>query len=398
MDPSGLVTHPCTRRARALVHAYDAQTVETQVHLATIAAPSGQEQARGRYMAERFVRLGLTEVHCDEVGNVLARLGGTASGAAVIVSAHMDTVFAAETVISPRRSGGRIWAPGITDNARGLAALLTVVRVLAESGARPRRPLWFVATVGEEGAGDLRGVKHLFRSGSRFTDTAAFLSLDGSGLQRIVNRALGSRRFRVSVRGPGGHSWSDFGLPNPIHALGLAIARMRRIELPRSPRASLTVARFGGGTSINAIPAEAWVELDLRSEDAELLNRTEASVRRELTLALREEDPTSGGGAPLLSMEVQLIGDRPSGTVEPSHPLVRAAMEATRIIGYQPELVASSTDANVPISLGIPAVTIGAGGESGGVHTVEEWYENREGARGVERALLLTLAAAGLTD
>jgi tripeptide aminopeptidase len=396
MDPARIAALPDVQRARALLQAQDAETLEQQIRIASIPSPTGAEAARARFVESHFRELGLAEVHTDEAGNVLGRLPGAEAARPVIVSAHLDTVFPAGTEIAPRREGERVWAPGITDDARGLAAVLALARVTTECGIRTERPLWFVATVGEEGAGDLRGVKHLFRAGSPFAAASAFVSLDGSGLRRIVCRAIGSRRLRVRVRGPGGHSWSDFGTGNPIHALGLAIARLRQVRLSTHPPATLTVARFGGGTSINAIPAEAWMELDLRSEDPEVLARTEAAVRRELSRAVAEEDPARHTASAQLSLEVTVIGDRPPGETAGDLPLVRAAADATRIVGCQPELAAASTDSNVPISLGIPAVTIGAGGDSGGVHTLEEWYDNREGTRGIERSLLLVLAAAGI--
>lgn len=396
MDPAEIAVLPAVRRARSLLHAHDADTVREQMAIAAIPAPSGEEAERGRFVRARFEEIGLADVSTDAAGNVLARLpGGSGDGQPAVVSAHLDTVFPAGTEVSPRRSGSRILAPGITDNSRGLAALLALARVLVEAGIHTRLPLWFAATVGEEGRGDLRGVKHLFRPDSPFAAAAAFVSLDGSGLRRVVNRGIGSRRLRATLRGPGGHSWSDFGLPNPIHALGTAVARIRRIPLPASPPSTLTVARIGGGTSVNAIPDEAWLEVDIRSADAGALRRIEAEVRKELERAAAEEDPRGHPRAPRLSLEIEVIGDRPSGAVEETHPLVRAALAATRAIGQQAELVASSTDANVPIALGIPAVTIGAGGVCGGVHTTAEWYENRDGARGLERALLLVLAAAG---
>jgi tripeptide aminopeptidase len=334
----------------------------------------------------------------DEVGNVLGLLPGdetAGSAGAALVTAHLDTVFPAGTDVEPRTVGRRIYAPGITDNCRGLAALLTTARILCELGVTARRPLWFVATVGEEGAGDLYGVKHLLREGGPFADAAAFVSLDGSGLRRVVHRALGSKRLRVEVRGPGGHSWSDFGRANPLHALGAMIAALSSIPLPAEPPTSLTVARSGGGTTINAIPASAWCEIDMRSEGAAELHDLDRRARQAMQRAVDAENGRRLQGTEALALEITVIGDRPSGSIPADDPLVRAAMEATRLMGAEPELVASSTDSNVAISRGIPAVTIGAGGDSGGIHTPGEWYEDVEGAEGLERSLLVTLAAAG---
>jgi tripeptide aminopeptidase len=397
MDLRRLLRSDGLDRARERIRELDRRTVERQIEIARIPAPSGEEDERGRHVAARFTDLGLADVHADEVGNVFGRLGGV-DGAAepLLVTAHLDTVFSADTDLTVRRSNGRIAVPGIADNARGLAGLLSIAEVLSSDGPAAPRPLVFVATVGEEGAGDLRGVKHLFREGSRFRKAHAFLSLDGSGIRRIVHRAVGSRRLRVRVGGPGGHSWSDWGLANPVHAVARSIASLMAIELPASPRTTLTVARVGGGTSINAIPADAWFELDLRSEGTESLRRLERQIRQRVSRAVAEENRGRTRNSRSLEVEWEPIGDRPGGILPESAPLVRAAAAVTREVGEEPEMVASSTDSNVPISLGIPALTIGVGGESGGIHTTGEWYSDEGGASGLERALLLVLAAAAV--
>lgn len=392
-----LTNHPAATAARARARALAAEAVRLQLELVRIPAPSGAEAERGARVCERLAALLPGPVEVDEVGNVIARATEGEPGAPpVVVAAHLDTVFAAETPIEPRHRGGRYWAPGITDNARGLAALLVLGRVLAELGVRTRRPVVLVATVGEEGAGDLRGVKHLFRDGSAWREAAAVIALDGSGVTRVVHRAIGSRRLRFEVAGPGGHSWSDWGAPNPLAALGSAMHALQRLELPEEPPAALTVARAGGGTSINSIPADAWMELDLRSEDPALLRQMEESARAAVEGAVRAENDARRRGTLPLLLQARVIGDRPAGVTPPDHPLVRWAVAATRAVGAQAELVGSSTDANAPIACGIGAVAIGAGGRSGGVHTLQEWYDDATGAEGLERALLLVLAAAGL--
>lgn len=387
---------PAVRRLRALVHRGDADTVRAQVEVARVPAPSFAEAARAEWVAARMAESGLAAVHRDEAGNVLARLPGSPEGPedAVVLAAHLDTVFPAGTDLSPREAGGRVYAPGITDNARGLAGMLAMARVLATCGTRTRRPLLFAATVGEEGIGDLAGVKHLFREGSGLRGAYAFVALDGSGVRRIVHRAIGSRRLRLTITGPGGHSWADRGAPNPAHVLGRAIAAVAGITLPSPGRSSLTVTRLAGGTSVNTVPRDAWMELDLRSEAPGALAEIEAAVRRHADAALAAENTRRRGSDPPLAAAVELIGDRPSGETPREHPLVRTASEVTVMLGEKPELVASSTDANLPISLGIPAIAIGIGGDSGGIHTTEEWYSNEKGALGVERALLIALAAA----
>ncbi|HET6765005.1 MAG TPA: M20/M25/M40 family metallo-hydrolase [Longimicrobiaceae bacterium] len=394
-----ILAHPAVRRLRAAAHETDTQTVDEQVALAGIPAPTFHESERGAYVAARFAALGLADVHTDAVGNVVARLPGSpaADSGQVVVAAHLDTVFPAGTdTRATRTADGRILAPGITDNCRGLAAMLAVARLLAAEGARTEGPLLFAATVGEEGSGDLRGVKHLFAEGGELRGAGAFVALDGSGVRRIVTRAIGSRRLRVEVTGPGGHSWADRGTPNPIAALGRTAAALAGMSLPSPARSSLTVARMGGGTSINAIPDAAWMEIDIRSEVPGALAEIEAAVRRHLQRGVAAENAHRRPADRPLATAVTLIGDRPSGETRGNDPLVRAALQATEAIGERAELAASSTDANLPISLGIPAICIGAGGDSGGIHTPEEWYRNDGGAAGVERALLVLLAAAGL--
>lgn len=400
MELNALLADRAVQRARTRLHETDAETLREQVELVRIPAPSFAEEERGARVRARFAEMGLDGLETDEVGNVLATLPGPADprAAPVVLSAHLDTVFPAETDLTPRHEGDRVYAPGITDNARGLAALLAVARVLAEARIRTVRPLLLAATVGEEGIGDLRGVKHLFREGAPLRGAAAFLSLDGSGTGRIVHRAIGSKRLRVTVRGPGGHSWADRGAANPVQALSAAVVAIGAVQPPPTARSALTVARIGGGTSVNSIPAEAWAEIDLRSDAPQPLARLEDEVRAAVHGAVEAENRARvhARRARPLTAAIDTIGDRPSGETDPSTALVRAALGVTRALGDPPELASSSTDANVAISLGIPAITIGAGGESGGVHTLAEWYSNRGGARGIERALLIALAVAGV--
>lgn len=379
--------------ARAAIRALDAETVAEQSRIAAIPAPAHGEAQRAAYLERRFRESGLVRVERDAAGNVIGWLPG-GSGAPVVVSAHLDTVFAADVPVEPRIEGSRVYAPGITDNARGLAALLALARVMAAHGRITRSPVVFAATVGEEGAGDLKGAKHLFRAGGPLAAAAASISLDGSGLRRVVNRGVGARRLRVSVVGPGGHSWSDWGAPNPIHAVGAAAAALAGAELPASPATTVTVARIGGGTSINALPEHAWMEIDIRSEERAALEVTEDRCRRMVERSVAAEREGARRGPARLALELEVIGDRPPGRTARADPLVQAALRVTRELGARPELAASSTDANVPMSLGIPAVTIGAGGRSGGVHTLHEWYENVGGALGIERALLLVVDRA----
>lgn len=386
---------PAIQPLRRRVHETDGETLTDQLALVRIPAPPLGEGIRGAHLRERFHAIGLTNVREDEVGNVLGEWAAPgAAGAPVVVAAHLDTVFPAGTDVEPRTEGRRVRAPGITDNCRGLAGMLAVARVLAGGGAPAARPVVFVGSVGEEGIGDLRGVKHLFREGSPLREAAAFVALDGSGMRRIVHRAIGSRRLRLEVEGPGGHSWSDRGTANPVAALGACIAALGALPLPHPPRSALTVSRIGGGSSVNSIPESAWMETDLRSEVPGALAEIESGVRAALARALDSENARRRRGTAALRAEVRVIGDRPSGETPPAHPLVEVAAAVTRSLGAPPELVGSSTDANVPMALGIPSIAIGAGGDSGGIHTLDEWYANDGGALGVERALLVVVAAA----
>jgi acetylornithine deacetylase/succinyl-diaminopimelate desuccinylase-like protein len=257
-----------------------------------------------------------------------------------------------------------------------------------------RRPIIFAATVGEEGAGDLRGTKHLF---ARLEEMpAACIALDGAGDDRVVNRALGARRFHIAFRGEGGHSWAAFGVPNPVHAAGATAAKLAALPLPRVPRTTLSVCRIGGGISVNSIPEEGWLEVDLRSSAPDALARCAEEIHLVVRAAAREENQRRAPGTAPLTYTVAVIGDRPCGELPPDDPLVRAAVDATAAIGRTATLATASTDANVPISLGIPAIAIGAGGRGGGVHTPGEWYDNTDGSLGVARALTVLVAAGEL--
>jgi acetylornithine deacetylase/succinyl-diaminopimelate desuccinylase-like protein len=387
---------PAFTRACASIHRADALTLEDQCTIARIPAPPFGERERGEWIRLAFVSLGLAGVQLDPEGNVMGVLEGTEPELPpVIIAAHLDTVFPAGTPLDLQTDGARLSLPGIADNARGLAGLLALIRVIGEAHITPVQNVIFVATVGEEGVGDLRGVKYLFREGSRFRRASAFIALDGTETRRIVTRGVGSRRYRVVLNGPGGHSWADRGTPNPAHSLGSAIAELARIRLPDQPAWALNVGRVGGGTSINAIPEEAWLELDLRSDDPDVLGMLETRALQAIDKAVLESNSERRRGALAGRAEITMIGERPAGATPADAPVVQAARSATRFIGRRPELVSSSTDANVPMALGIPAIAIGAGGESGGTHTLHEWFENRRGPEGIVRALLILLATAG---
>ena len=404
---SRLLAHDCVRAARSHLERSDEVTLARQAALCAIPAPTGAEGRRAAHVAELFRTVGLHDVAIDEVGNVYgwtAREGGRGNGegaAPVVLSAHLDTVFGPEVNVAVARRGQRLEGPGISDNARGLAALVAVAEAMVVTRVPTARPVLFAATVGEEGSGDLRGVKYLL-NGKRETGNgkpAAFIALDGAGLERVVHRALGSKRYRVTFRGPGGHSWAAFGVANPANAVGRATALLADLPsraAPPAPRTTCAVVRLGGGTGLNSIPQEAWLDLDLRSEDPKALAQLDVTVRAALDRALDDENRRRAPGTPPLTLEHQPVGDRPSGVTPRTHPLVLAAVAANRVLGRDAELASASTDANVPIALGIPAIALGAGGKGGDAHLATEWYENTEGALGIVRALLVTVAMAEL--
>jgi len=386
-----VVAHERVRAARHHIERSDERTLARQAALSAIPAPTGAEGVRGAHVAELLREAGLGDVAVDEVGNVSGWIG-TRREDAVVLSAHLDTVFGAGLDVSVERSGARLAGPGISDNARGLAALVTVAEALVRSRVVTLRPVRFAATVGEEGSGDLRGVKHLFTN--RHARPHAFIALDGAGLERIVHRALGARRYRATYLGPGGHSWAAFGVANPANAVGRATALLADLPAQHSPRTTCAVVRLGGGTGLNSIPQEAWLDLDLRSEDPRTLVQLDEAVQALLNRALAEENSHRTAGTPPLRLDLRRVGDRPSGVTPRAHPLVQTAIAATRALGRTHELACASTDANVPIALGVPAIALGAGGHAGDAHLPSEWYENVDGPLGVVRALLVTAAMA----
>ncbi len=367
----------------------NADVLAWQREVAAIPAPTGAEARRAAFVAGRFASLGLAGVRTDDAGNVLARFGG-GRGAGLVLAAHLDTVFPEETPHAVAAAGGRLVGPGIADNARGLAALLAVAAALPLAGGALRRPVTFVATTGEEGAGDLKGAKHLFEDPAFAPD--GFVAVDGAGSERVVHRALGSRRLRAIFRGPGGHSWAAFGVANPAHALGHAASGIATLPLPGGTRSTASVVRVGGGSGLNTIPQEAWLELDLRSEREEALEALFAGASQALGRALDTVNRQRTAGTRALTLELVPLGTRPSGITEPSAPLVQAAAAATRLLGRTPEFAAASTDANVAIARGVPGIALGAGGRGGDPHLASEWYEDDGGSDGLFRLLLVVLA------
>ena len=373
----------------------DEENERLLIELTEIPAPPFTEEVRAAHYLGLVREAGL-EAELDEIGNVVAHRKGRTGGRTIAVVAHLDTVFPEGTDVTVRRDGDKLMAPGIADDTRGLVTMLTIVKLMDRHGLDTRDDVLFVGSVGEEGTGDLRGVKHLFRDGGPEID--AFIAIDGTSNTRVLNHAIGSHRYRVSFLGPGGHSWGAFGLGNPAHAMARAIKLFddRAGEyVTAGAKTTYNIGRIGGGTSINSIPFENWMEVDMRSMEPGRLDEIDAIFQTAMTDALAEQNEMRRDGEEL-TVDVELIGDRPSGMVAIDTPLIQRALAATRAVGAEPELSMGSTDSNVPIARGIPATTIGSGGEGFGAHSLHEWWANRDGHLGIQKALLLVLAEAGL--
>ncbi len=392
-----LLRNERVRHACDFIHTHGREFTAELIRICEIPAPPFQEQARGRYFAQRFAELGLCDVHTDAAGNVIGVYAGASAQPLLVVSAHLDTVFPAGTDVTVNRSGSRLCAPGIADDCAGLAALLGLIEALNTAQIRPRGSIAFVATVGEEGEGDLRGVRHLFTKGKLAGRVGGFISFDGTAVEFITHQALGSKRFRILFGGPGGHSWGDFGVVNPVHALGRVVAKLADYRAPVEPRTTFNCGRIEGGESVNVIPEWAQLDVDLRSVSELELGRLEDFLLRAVQQAAEAENSLRAAAGKTLSVDVTLIGQRPSGETPKTMPLVQCAIEASQALGIRPLLNRASTDANIPISLGIPAITIGAGGVSADSHRLTEWYDPLGRELGYKRALLLILGMTGLT-
>jgi tripeptide aminopeptidase len=375
--------------------AQEPQTSEWQMKLAGIAAPPFGESARAAWLAERFRELGLDDVHTDEVGNVFGiRRGFEPSNRFLAITAHIDTVFPAGTTLRPRREGSRLYGPGISDNGAGVAALLATAGALHQCGIRHLGPLVFVGNVGEEGEGDLRGMRHIFSDPHWSEAIAATLVLDGAGADSVVAEALGSRRFEVLVRGPGGHSWSDFGAPNPIIVLARAIERFTQVRVAAVPKTTFNVGVIRGGTSVNSIPESASMRVDMRSTSSAEIDRLEMALRAALDQALLADMGKARSGA--LTYEATMIGSRPAGELDSNARILRVIRAVDSHLGNPSQVQRASTDANIPLSLGREAVAIGGGGAGGGAHTLQEWFDCAGRDLALRRILLAALALAGV--
>jgi tripeptide aminopeptidase len=371
-----------------------------QRELAEIPAPPFGEAARSEWLRDKFSSLGLENVHADELGNVFALLQPESAKPLVAASAHLDTVFPLGTRLETREEGNRLYGPGISDNAAGVVALLAVASALKRSPLALATNIVFIGNVGEEGEGNLRGMRHIFASTSpRWRDSIrCLLVIDGAGTDTYVTQALGSRRFEITFRGPGGHSWSDFGIPNPIVLLSRALARFSEVAVPESPRTTFNVGVVHGGTSVNSIPASATARVDLRSASGEELQRLEEHLRECVNEAWSEAPLAYRAGESKIRFGIESIGDRPAAELASNaHVLeVLRAVDAHLRIKSIPRV--ASTDANIPLSLGKEAVTIGAGGDGGGAHTLREWFDCGNRDLGLKRILLVLLALTGVRE
>jgi len=379
------------KQAFEIIKNNEPEMLNEQQRICEIAAPPFEESVRAAELKRLFEKLGLAGVRIDKAGNVIGTRPGANPRPNLVFAAHLDTVFPPGTEVKVTRSGETMSGPGISDDCRGLVVMLGVIRALNEAKINTPGTITFVADVGEEGLGDLRGMKELFGNSLRGS-IDKFISVDGTGAS-ITNIGVGSYRYKVTFKGPGGHSYGSFGMANPIQAMGRAIAKIDQFEVPEKPKTTFNVGRVGGGTSVNAIPFEAWMEVDMRSADVKALAALNDKFKAAMDEAVVEENKRwNGRGA--VSVSSELVGLRPAGQTPENSPIVRAALEVNRTFGLSENLGEGSTDSNVPMNQGIPAITIGGGGLGTGAHSLNERFDSHDSWKGTQRALLLALALA----
>jgi acetylornithine deacetylase/succinyl-diaminopimelate desuccinylase-like protein len=386
-----LAANPAVRAALDAAKRNEPRTLEFQARVCEIAAPPFHEEARGRELKRIFEELKLKDIRTDAAGNVIAVRPGKFARPNLVFAAHLDTVFPEGTNVKVTREGETMKGPGIGDNCRGLAVLVAIIRALDEAHVETPGTITFVADVGEEGLGDLRGMKSLFHNSLK-GQIDKFVSIDGTGLG-VTNVGVGSNRYRVTFKGPGGHSYGSFGMANPIQAMGRAIAKIDAFEVPANPKTTFNVGRVGGGTSVNAIPYEGWMEVDMRSFDPASLKALDTKFHTALREAVDEENRRwNNRGA--VSVSAELVGVRPAGKTAEDSAIVKTALAVSRALQIQESLREASTDSNVPMNIGIPAITISGGGIGTGAHSLGESFDPRDSWRGTQRALLLAIALA----
>jgi tripeptide aminopeptidase len=389
-----LADQPQVRNALAWLDKNLERVTDIQIQLTEIPAPSFQEEKRAEEVKRLLAGEGLT-LQTDKLGNVTGELPGVSEKEIVMLAAHLDTVFPAGTDVAVKREGGRLLAPGISDNGTGLAGMIAVARAIHAAHIKTQRTILFAANVGEEGEGNLRGMRALIDAYR--PELHAVIVLDGSGTDHVTTKALASRRLEVVITGPGGHSWSDFGMPNPINALVRGSVRFINTKVPVNPRTTFNLGQVEGGTSVNSIPYEAKLKVDLRSESEDEIARMEAAFRECMAAGVKDEmDNARDRSRGKLEWKVNLIGSRPGGELASDSPLLAALRIADDSLGNKSRVERSSTDANIPLSLGIDAIAIGAGGNGGGAHSLQEWYEPEGRELGLKRVLLTLLEVAGV--
>lgn len=395
---SGVASDPAVRRGLDGIKSWNAWTLDQQVSICEIPAPPFKEQARGAELRRRLIALGYANTRIDSIGNVIAERPGSGAGPTVMIAGHLDTVFPEGTAVKVAKKGDRFDSPGIGDDCRGLAVVLAIAKAMNEGAVRTTGRVILVGDVGEEGPGNLRGVRHLL-TGDYKGKVDYFISVDGLGI-RVTNRAVGSKRYNVKFTGPGGHSYGAFGMPSAIHAMGRAIANISEVQVPLNPKTTFNVGVVSGGTSVNSIAGEAAMDVDMRSESAESLDRVEEAIRKAVADGLAAENARWPRSPAKIAVRFDTIGIRPIPKVPQTDesPIVRTAMDAARALGVPaPPTGAGSTDSNIPMNLGIPAITIGGGGTGGNAHSLNEWYQDTaDGYKGPQWALLIVAALAGV--
>ena len=391
-----IANHNKVKKAFKYIIDVEDKTNKNLIELTEIEAPPFKEEKRAKEFSERLKLAGIEKVWIDSIGNVIGFLEGSIGNKNIAIDAHLDTVFPEGTDVQVRVKNDTLFAPGIGDDTRGLAMILTIAETIVKSEIKPVDNILFIGTVGEEGLGDLRGVRYLFKNNEPKIDS--WIAIDGGSIGRVNNQALGSYRYEVIFDGPGGHSWGAFGLVNPHHALGAGIKNFVEkadIYTDNGPKTSYNVGIISGGTSINSIPFKSSMQIDIRSIDPNRLNDMEEILFNSMNKALDEQNAIKRSG-PDLKLTINKIGNRPSGKVDESVPLIQKTIAATQYMGVEPRLTIGSTDSNIPISLGLPAVTIGRGGEGGGAHSLDEWWLNKDGYRSIQLALLILLSESGI--
>ena len=389
--PADLVKDPAVKAAIDGARSSEAQTIEDQIRFCEIPAPSFKEEVRGRELQRVFQQLGLQNVRVDKAGNVLGDYAGASPRPRVVMAAHLDTVFPEGTNVKVRREGAVLHGPGIGDDCRGLAVIVAAVREMKKAKVQTPGTITFVANVGEEGLGDLRGVKELFNATLK-DQIDRFVSIDGTGIH-VTNVAVGSHRYRITFTGPGGHSFGAFGMANPMGAMGRAIAKIQELQVPKQPKTTFNVGRIGGGTSVNSIPFEGWMELDMRSSDPASLASVDANIQKAIDAAVVEENARWGKPG-VITVKKELVGDRPAGSTPENSPIVKDGLAVATVLGFNANLGEGSTDSNMPMSLHVPAITVGGGGRGHDAHALTESFDTTDAWQGTQYAILLAVSLA----